>query len=101
FGKVGGLYGHTDVDAAPSTLLERGHKEGWGVTGGVGAAFRVAHNLDMRADWDRYLLDFVGGKQDIDMQSVVVLFALYITGGRPRRRSGGDTDAGTGRRRGR
>jgi len=74
FGKIGGLYGHTDVDAAPSTLLDRGHKTGWGWTGGVGAAFRVTPNLDIRADWDRYRMDFVGGDQDIDMLSAGVQF---------------------------
>jgi opacity protein-like surface antigen len=69
FGKVGGLYGHTDVTADPSTLLDTGHKSGWGWTYGVGATFAVSQNLQIRADWDRYKLDFVGGAKDVDMLS--------------------------------
>ena len=67
FGKVGGLYGHTDVTADPSTLFDTGHKTGWGWTYGAGATFAVTPMVQVRADWDRYKLDFVGGRQDIDM----------------------------------
>jgi OOP family OmpA-OmpF porin len=76
FGKIGGVYGHTEVNAAPSTFVDTGTKTGWGWTGGVGAAFRVTPNLDIRADWDRYRLDFAGGggNQDVDMVSAGVQF---------------------------
>lgn len=67
FGKVGGLYGRTDVDVGPTSLFERGHKSGWGWTYGVGATFAFTKTLQARVDWDRYKLDFVGGRRDVDM----------------------------------
>ena len=69
FGKLGGLYGRTDVTADPSTLFETGHKNGWGWTYGAGATFAITPTLQLRADYDRYKLDFVGGEKDIDMVS--------------------------------
>jgi opacity protein-like surface antigen len=67
FGKVGGLYGHTDVTANAETLVETGHKTGWGWTYGAGATFAITPAVQLRADYDRYKLDFVGGRRDIDM----------------------------------
>jgi OOP family OmpA-OmpF porin len=67
FGKLGALYGRTDVRADPSTLVDTGHKNGWGWTWGAGATFKITQNFDIRADWDRYKLDFIGGRRDIDM----------------------------------
>ena len=72
FGKVGGLYGRTDVSASASTLLDTGHKSGWGWTYGAGAGFNVTKNVQIRADWDRYKLDFAGGRRDVDMLSAGV-----------------------------
>jgi opacity protein-like surface antigen len=72
FGKLGGLYGRTDVKADPSTLLDTGHKSGWGWTYGAGAGFRITPAIELRVDWDRYKMDFVGGRKDIDMASAGV-----------------------------
>jgi OOP family OmpA-OmpF porin len=69
FGKVGGLYGRTDVDVSPTSIFDRGHKSGWGWTYGVGATAGLTQNLQLRVDWDRYKLDFVGGRDDVDMLS--------------------------------
>jgi len=66
-GKVGGLYGRTDVTASIDSLTETGHKSGWGWTYGAGATFAVSQAVQIRADWDRYKLDFVGGRKDVDM----------------------------------
>jgi Opacity protein and related surface antigens len=74
FGKLGGVYGRTDVHADPSTLFDTGHKSGWGWTYGVGADWNVTRNVAIRVDWDRYKLDFVGGRQDLDMASAGVQF---------------------------
>jgi OmpA-OmpF porin, OOP family len=75
FGKIGGVYGHTEVGAAPAALVDTGTSTGWGWTGGVGAAFRLTPNFDIRADYDRYRLKFTGaGNQDIDMLSAGVQF---------------------------
>ena len=72
FGKVGGLYGRTDVTASIDSLTQTGHKNGWGMTYGAGATFSVTPAVQLRADWDRYKLDFVGGRKDIDMLSAGV-----------------------------
>ena len=69
FGKLGGLYGRTDVSASLESLVESGDKSGWGWTYGVGATFAITPTLQLRADWDRYKLDFVGGRDDVDMLS--------------------------------
>lgn len=74
FGKLGGVYGRTDVKADPSTLFDTGHKSGWGWTYGVGADWNITPTVAVRVDWDRYKLDFVGGRQDLDMASAGVQF---------------------------
>ena len=74
FGKLGGVYGRTDVHADPSTLFDTGHKSGWGWTYGVGADWNITPTVAVRVDWDRYKLDFVGGRQDLDMASAGVQF---------------------------
>jgi opacity protein-like surface antigen len=74
YGKAGGLYGRTDVNAAPSTLFDTGHKSGWGWTYGAGAWFHVTPTIAVRADWDRYKMDFAGGRDDVDMISAGVQF---------------------------
>jgi OmpA-OmpF porin, OOP family len=74
FGKAGGLYGRTDVNADPSTLFDTGHKSGWGWLYGAGASVAVSQNLALRAEWERYKLDFVGGRDDVDMVSAGVQF---------------------------
>jgi opacity protein-like surface antigen len=72
FGKIGGLYGRTDVTADLDELFQTGHKSGWGWTYGAGATFAVTPSVDIRADFDRYKLDFVGGRRDVDMISAGV-----------------------------
>jgi OmpA-OmpF porin, OOP family len=72
FAKGGGVYGRTDIDAPPSTLFDTGHKNGWGWTYGAGAALGVTQAVQIRLDWDRYKLDFVGGSRDVDLLSAGV-----------------------------
>jgi opacity protein-like surface antigen len=74
FAKGGALFGRTDISADPDTLFDTGHKSGWGTTWGVGATFNLTPQWQIRADWDRYRLDFVGGRQDIDLASAGVQF---------------------------
>ena len=75
FAKGGGLYARTDVwvDIRDS-ISERGEKNGWGWTYGAGATFSITPQLQVRADWDRYKLDFVGGRRDVDMLSAGLQF---------------------------
>jgi opacity protein-like surface antigen len=74
FGKLGGLYGRTDVTASLDSLIETGHKSGWGWTYGVGGAFALTPTIQIRADWDRHKLDFAGGREDVDMLSAGLQF---------------------------
>lgn len=68
FAKGGGLYSRTDVKVdLNDTFSARGDRNGWGWTYGAGLAFGITPNLQIRADWDRYRLDFVGGRQDVDL----------------------------------
>jgi OmpA-OmpF porin, OOP family len=69
FVKGGGLYGRTDVRASAASLIDSGHKNGWGTTWGAGAALGISKSVQLRVDWDRYNLDFVGGNRDVDMLS--------------------------------
>jgi hypothetical protein len=72
FAKGGGVYGWTDVKASPLSSVSTGEKSGWGSTWGVGGTFAVTRNVQLRVDWDRYKLDFVGGDHDIDFLSAGV-----------------------------
>lgn len=75
FGKVGGLYARTDVTVdLNDTFSASGDKNGWGWTYGAGATFAITPTVQIRADWDRYKLDFVGGRRDVDMLSAGVQF---------------------------
>jgi opacity protein-like surface antigen len=68
FAKGGGAYGRTDVSSDASLGLAGGTKSNFEGTYGVGASYAVTRNWQVRADWDRYNLDFVGtGKHDVDM----------------------------------
>jgi OOP family OmpA-OmpF porin len=69
FAKGGALYGRTDVRASAASLVETGHKTGWGTTWGAGAALGITKAVQVRVDWDRYKLDFAGGRRDVDMLS--------------------------------
>lgn len=73
FAKGGGLYSRTDVNVdLNDTFSARGDRNGWGWTYGAGAAFGITPNLQIRADLDRYRLDFVGGRRDVDLVSAGV-----------------------------
>jgi len=68
FAKGGGAYGRTDVSSDASLGLATGTKSNFEGTYGVGASYAITRNWQVRADWDRFNLDFVGqGKQNVDM----------------------------------
>ena len=72
FAKGGGVYGRTDVHASTQALVEHGDHTGWGYTWGVGGALGITRNVQVRLDWDRYKLDFAGGRRDVDLLSAGV-----------------------------
>jgi OOP family OmpA-OmpF porin len=70
FAKGGGLYGRTDVRTdLNDTFSASGERNGWGWTYGAGLTFGITPNLQIRADLDRYRLDFIAGRQDVDVAS--------------------------------
>ena len=72
FAKAGGVYGRTDVTASTTALVQHGDRKGWGSTWGFGGALGITRNVQMRIDWDRYKLDFAGGRRDVDLLSAGV-----------------------------
>jgi OOP family OmpA-OmpF porin len=72
FAKGGGVYGKTDVRASAQGLLEHDNRTGWGYTWGFGGALGITRTVQVRLDWDRYKLDFVGGRRDVDLLSAGV-----------------------------
>ncbi|HYC38786.1 MAG TPA: outer membrane beta-barrel protein [Usitatibacter sp.] len=75
FAKGGGLYARTDVRVdIDDSISARRDRDGWGWTYGAGATFAITPNIQVRADWDRHKLDFVGGRRDVDMLSAGLQF---------------------------
>ena len=75
FGKVGGVYSRTDITRGADlndTFSASGDRNGWGWTYGAGATFAITPAVELRADFDRYKLDFAGGRRDVDMLSAGV-----------------------------
>jgi hypothetical protein len=66
-GKLGGAYSRTDINADPSQVANTGQKSGFGVTYGVAGTFAVSQSVQLRADWDRYRVDFASGRRDVDL----------------------------------
>jgi OOP family OmpA-OmpF porin len=75
FGKAGGLYGRTDVRVnVADSITATGRQNGWGWTYGAGATFSITPTVQIRADWDRYKLDFVNGREDVDLLTAGLQF---------------------------
>lgn len=72
FAKGGAVYGRTDVHASTTALVRSGDRRGWGSTWGFGGALGITRNVQVRLDWDRYKLDFAGGRRDVDLLSAGV-----------------------------
>ena len=72
FAKGGAVYGRTDVKASATALVRSGDERGWGSTWGFGGALGITRNVQVRLDWDRYKLDFAGGRRDVDLLSAGV-----------------------------
>jgi hypothetical protein len=73
FGKVGGVYSWTRVSADVPGYAT-GKERGLDWTYGVGATLALARNWELRADWDRYELDFASGGSHADLYSLGVQY---------------------------
>lgn len=63
YGKLGGIYGRTKNAAGAKDT-------GWGETYGVGVDFNLTSKLSALLEYDRSRLDFVGGRDHINVTSV-------------------------------
>jgi OOP family OmpA-OmpF porin len=65
FGKLGAIYGRTEVEGTAGTL-NRGKERGFGARYGFGGQVGLTPQWAVRADWDRYRMPFPGRKEDVD-----------------------------------
>ncbi len=73
FAKGGGIYSWTSVTGgAPGYAT--GDDRGVDWTWGAGATANLTQNWQLRVDWDRYRMDFAGGRDDVDLLSVGVQY---------------------------
>ena len=68
FAKVGTTYGRTDQSAAAG--LPSGKEDGFGLNYGVGIGFNVTPQVQLVGEWERHRLDFVGGRDNVDLLSL-------------------------------
>lgn len=73
YGKLGGIYGWTETNAAIPGVAA-GKEDGFGLNYGAGMQFDVSKTVAIRADWDRYRLKFVNQRENADLYSVGLVF---------------------------
>ena len=67
FGKLGAIYGRTEVEGSPLAVgMTRGKERGFGPRYGIGGQVGLTPQWAVRADWDRFRMPLPGGKEDID-----------------------------------
>ena len=66
FGKVGTLYSWSKVNGIGPVLLAD-KDDGFDLSYGLGATFGINRNWQVRLDWDRYRIEFNGGRSDTDL----------------------------------
>lgn len=71
YGKLGGLYGRTQVSADPLAGVATGKESDWGAAYGVGVGFDFTPNSGVVLEWARSRYRFPGGgREDIDATSL-------------------------------
>ena len=78
FGKLGLMYGHTEVGSGTSG-------NGWGPSYGLGAQIGITRGWALRADWDRYRFKLPAGGGDRENVDAFMIGAQYTFGNPPRR----------------
>jgi OOP family OmpA-OmpF porin len=75
FGKLGAIYGRTEVEGtAPG--LNRGKERGFGPRFGIGGQVGLTPQWAVRADLDRFRMPMPGGKEDIDTIMLGVQYTI-------------------------
>jgi hypothetical protein len=75
FGKLGAIYGRTEAEG-PGLGLRTGKERGWGPRYGLGGQVGLTPNWALRADLDRYRMDFPGGREDVDTFTLGVQYTF-------------------------
>ena len=71
YGKLGGIYGRTEVSASPLAGIATGKESGWEGSYGLGFGFDLSPRSSIVLEWNRYDLRFVGaGKREVDTTSI-------------------------------
>lgn len=76
FGKLGALWGHTEVGGAS--------QNGWGPSFGLGAQVGLTRGWAARLDWDRYRFKMPAGGGDRENIDTIMVGAQYTFGNPPR-----------------
>lgn len=76
FGKLGLMYGHTEVGSSS--------QNGWGPSYGLGAQIGVTRGWAVRLDWDRYRFKLPAGGGDRENVDAFMIGAQYTFGNPPR-----------------
>lgn len=71
YGKIGTLYGRTNVTSNPISGLATGKRSGWEGSYGVGVGYQLSQRSMVVLEWNRYDLDFADvGRRDITTTSL-------------------------------
>lgn len=71
FGKVGMVYGRTEVTASALSGIPTGKASGWEGSYGAGVGFDLSPRSSIVLEWARYDLRFAGvGKREVDTTSI-------------------------------
>lgn len=64
FGKLGAIYGRTDVSSAAASGVVAGKESGFGPTYGGGASYDITPQLSAQLEWDQSNLRFAGSNRE-------------------------------------
>lgn len=71
YGKIGTLYGRTNVSSNPVSGLATGKRSGWEGSYGVGVGYQLSQRSMVVLEWNSYDLDFADvGRRDISTTSL-------------------------------
>lgn len=76
FGRVGGTYARTRTSASPFALpaAATGNRNTFGLAFGAGVGYELNNNIEVVGEWERHRLEFVSGRDNVDMLSVGVRY---------------------------
>lgn len=76
-GKIGTIYGRTDVSSAAGSGVTGGGENGWGLSMGIGAEYMFTPNWSAVLQYDAHDLRFAGASSDRERLGVTSLGVRY------------------------